>query len=92
MTGKKEAEVGEDKKEFKHVFQEEITNRKCEDFQLLHEDPMFEIMRQEKARKDAIMNNPIEMRNIIKEVEKEYLPQDLEERRQKHMSSRRQPS
>jgi hypothetical protein len=53
---------------------------------------MFEIMRQEKARRDAIINNPIEMRNIIKEVEKEYLPEDLEERRQKHMSSKRQPS
>lgn len=38
---------------------------------------MYEIMRKEKAMRDAITNNPIEMRNIIKEVEKEYLPQDL---------------
>jgi DNA repair protein RadC len=75
LTGQKTANPGEKKE--KHVFQEEITNRKCEDFQLLHEDPMFEIMKHEKLRKDAIVNNPIEMRNIIKEVEKEYLPQDL---------------
>jgi hypothetical protein len=34
-------------------------------------------MRQEKIRRDAITNNPIEMRNIIKEVEKEYLPEDF---------------
>jgi hypothetical protein len=59
---------------------------------LLHEDPMFEIMKQEKARKDAIVNNPIEMRNIIKEVEREYLPEDLEERRKKYMSSIRRKS
>ena len=44
LTGKKEAKPG-DNKESKHVFQEEITNTKCEDFQLLHEDPMFEIMK-----------------------------------------------
>ncbi len=31
---------------------------------------MFEIMKREKAYKDSITNNPIEMRNIIKEVEK----------------------
>ena len=59
---------------------------------MLHEDPMFEIMKQEKARKDAIVNNPIEMRNIIKEVEREYLPEDLEERRKKYISSIRRKS
>lgn len=90
LTGQKAAEAGD--KNFKHVFQEEITNRKCEDFQLLHEDPMYEIMKKEKAIRDSITNNPIEMRNIIKEVEKEYLPQDLEERRKKHYSKRRQSS
>jgi hypothetical protein len=36
LTGKKTAN-----EEGKHLVQEEITNRKCEDFQLLHEDPMF---------------------------------------------------
>ena len=58
LTGQKEAKPGENR-ENKHVFQEEITNGKCEDFQLLHEDPMFEIMRQEKKRRDAVVNNPI---------------------------------
>lgn len=29
---------------------------------------MYEIMKHEKARKDAIINNPIEMKNLIKEV------------------------
>ena len=53
---------------------------------------MFEIMRQEKIRRDAIVNNPIEMRNIIKEVEREYLPEDLEERRKKYMTSIRRKS
>ena len=47
LTGKKIAQPG-DNKEQKHVFQEEITNNKCEDFQLLHEDPMFEVMKREK--------------------------------------------
>ena len=58
LTGKKVATPGENK-ESRHVFQEEITNKKCEDFQLLHEDPMFEIMKHEKAKRDAIVNNPI---------------------------------
>jgi hypothetical protein len=53
---------------------------------------MYEIMKKEKAHRDLITNNPIEMRNIIKEVEKEYLPQDLEERRKKHYSSKRRRS
>lgn len=53
---------------------------------------MFEIMKHEKAKKDAIVNNPIEMRNIIKEVEHEYLPQDLEERRQKQRTVNRKKS
>lgn len=86
LTGQKTAD---ERKEGKHVFQEEITNRKCEDFQLLHEDPMFEIVRQEKLRRDALLNNPIEMRNIIKEVEQTYLPEDLEQRRHALRSSYR---
>ena len=35
LTGEKTAQPG-DNRENKHVFQEEITNGKCEDFQLLH--------------------------------------------------------
>jgi hypothetical protein len=35
---------------------------------------MFEIMRKEKEKRDAMMNNPIQMKQIIKEVEREYLP------------------
>lgn len=31
---------------------------------------MYEIKKQEKARRDALMNNPIDMKNIIKEVER----------------------
>jgi len=31
---------------------------------------MYEIMKHEKARRDSIINNPIEMKNIIKEVER----------------------
>jgi len=40
LTGQKKADPHV-RKEFKHVFQEEVTNNKCEDFSLLHEDPMF---------------------------------------------------
>ena len=53
---------------------------------------MFEIMKHEKSKRDAIVNNPIEMKNIIKEVEQEYLPGDLEERRKKMSSRRRRES
>jgi hypothetical protein len=53
---------------------------------------MYDIMKKEKAYRDSITSNPIEMRNIIKEVEKEYLPQDLEERRKVHYSKRRKSS
>ena len=35
------------------------------------------------------MNNPIEMRNIIREVEGEYMPQDLAQRRKQFMTSTR---
>ena len=41
LTGEKKV----NKKENKHIFQEEATNRKCEDFVLLHEDPMYAIQR-----------------------------------------------
>jgi hypothetical protein len=33
------------KKDVKHIFQEESTNKKCEDFILLHEDPLYVIQK-----------------------------------------------
>lgn len=65
LTGAKKAS----KKEVKHIFQEEATNRKCEDFVLLHEDPMYAIQREELRAREAVMNNPVEMKKIIQEVE-----------------------
>ena len=41
---------------------------------------MFEIQRREKERRDAIMNNPIQMKKIIKEIETDYLPSRSEDR------------
>lgn len=52
------------KNEVKQIFKEQITNQKCEDFVLTHEDPMFMIMKEEKAAKQAIMENPIKMKEI----------------------------
>ena len=41
LTGSKKV----NKKDVKHIFQEEATNKKCEDFILLHEDPMYVIQK-----------------------------------------------
>ena len=90
LTGQKKPKPGQENNH--HDVQEEITNRKCEDFQLLHEDPMFDIMKEEKARRDAVVNNPIEMRNIIREVEQQYMPSDFQQRREMHYSRMREPS
>lgn len=39
----------------------------------MHEDPLYAIQKQEMKARESIMNNPIEMRNIIQEVEEDYL-------------------
>jgi len=54
LTGKKNP----NKHEVKQVFQEEATNQKCEDFALLHEDPMYEIMKAEAEMREKIRSNP----------------------------------
>lgn len=69
LTGAQKAS----KKESKHVFQQETTNKRCEDFVLLHEDPMYQIQKGEARARQSIMNNPIEMKSIIQEVEEDYL-------------------
>ncbi len=47
---------------------------------------MFEIQRKEKERRDAIANNPIQMKKIIKEIETDYLvPGRSEERKKSKM-------
>jgi hypothetical protein len=61
------------RKDVKHIFQEEATNRKCEEFVLLHEDPLYAIEKEEMKARETLMNNPIEMKTIIREVEEDYL-------------------
>lgn len=51
---------------------------------------MFEIQRKEKERRDAIVNNPIQMKKIIKEIETDYLlPVKSEDRSDKLKKSKK---
>ncbi len=37
---------------------------------MLHEDPLFQIRQMELQKKQEIINNPLQMKNIYEEIEK----------------------
>ena len=71
LTGKPAdtANTSKNGREVKQIFKEQITNAKCEDFALTHEDPMYAIMLEEKKARQAIQDNPLRMREIYDSIE-----------------------
>jgi hypothetical protein len=63
--------VTKDKKpQFTPLFKESTANSQNEAFTKLHEDPMFFIRQEELKRKKEIIENPMKMKDIYKEIEK----------------------
>jgi hypothetical protein len=52
------------------MFKESTANTQNEEFTKVREDPMFNIMQEEQRRKQEILNNPIKMQELRKELEK----------------------
>lgn len=50
---------------------EDTTNKVCENFTLLHEDPLFRIMQEEQRMKEKILNNPLDMKKIYDQLEQQ---------------------
>lgn len=82
LTGKPVADSAKKNgKEIKQIFKEQITNAKCEDFALTHEDPMYAIMMEEKKARQAIQDNPLRMREIYDSIEGYQVPRGPSERK-----------
>lgn len=50
------------------ILKETITNDKCESFSKVHEDPLFIIRQEEERTKKEIIENPLKMKDIYKEL------------------------
>ncbi|CAK59474.1 unnamed protein product (macronuclear) [Paramecium tetraurelia] len=55
--------------QYQTVFKEETTNAKCEDFVLVHEDPMFQIMKGEQQIKQVLLQNPLKVKQLQEKIE-----------------------
>ncbi|CAD8116362.1 unnamed protein product [Paramecium sonneborni] len=55
--------------QYQTVFKEETTNAKCEDFVLVHEDPMFQIMKGEQSIKQVLLQNPLKVKQLQEKIE-----------------------
>jgi len=84
---------------FTPLLKETSANPKNEAFVKLHEDPLFMIKQEEMKRRTEIINNPLKMRVLYKEIEEKPLKKkkhkrdrsnSAERRRHKRKSSRRQ--
>eukprot|EP01016_Furgasonia_blochmanni_P057092 TRINITY_DN9853_c0_g1_i1.p1 TRINITY_DN9853_c0_g1~~TRINITY_DN9853_c0_g1_i1.p1 ORF type:complete len:601 (+),score=130.20 TRINITY_DN9853_c0_g1_i1:64-1866(+) len=71
LTGKPidEKKTDDKKPPFQPLFKESTVNPQNEAFTKLHEDPLFLIQQEQLKRKKEIMENPMKMKNIYKEVE-----------------------
>ena len=64
------------------MFKESTANTQNEEFTKVHEDPMFYVMQEEQRRKQEILNNPIKMQALRKELEK--MKQGKKHKKHKH--------
>ncbi|CAD8205739.1 unnamed protein product [Paramecium pentaurelia] len=55
--------------QYQTVFKEETTNIRCEDFVLVHEDPMFQIMKGEQQVKQVLLQNPLKVKQLQEKIE-----------------------
>ena len=92
LLGRAVDEVKEKKPHFQPLFKESTANSQNEAFTKLHEDPLFLIRQEELKRKKEIIENPIKMKNIYKEVEeltKHDKKKDKKEKKHKHKKEKK---
>jgi hypothetical protein len=68
------------KRHFTPIFQESYTNPQNEAFTKLHEDPLFNIMKEEMKQRKEIESNPYKIKMLLKDIEKK----DKKEKKEKN--------
>ena len=68
------------KRHFTPIFQESYTNPQNENFTKLHEDPLFNIMKEEMKQRKEIESNPYKIKMLLKDIEKK----DKKEKKEKN--------
>ena len=58
------------KRHFTPIFQESYTNPQNEAFTKLHEDPLYNIMKEEMKQRKEIESNPYKIKMLLKDIEK----------------------
>ena len=70
------------KRHFTPIFQESYTNPQNEAFTKLHEDPLFNIMKEEMKQRKEIESNPYKIKMLLKDIEKKE-KKDMKEKKEK---------
>lgn len=68
------------KRHFTPIFQESYTNPQNEAFTKLHEDPLYNIMKEEMKQRKEIESNPYKIKMLLKDIEKK----DKKEKKEKN--------
>ena len=70
------------KRHFTPIFQESYTNPQNEAFTKLHEDPLYNIMKEEMKQRKEIESNPYKIKMLLKDIEKKE-KKDIKEKKEK---------
>ncbi|EAS00543.1 Pre-mRNA splicing factor (macronuclear) [Tetrahymena thermophila SB210] len=66
----KQQDPRDNSNKYQAIVTEDVTNSTCENFTLIHEDPLFKMMQEEQKMREKLLNNPLDVNKFMEEIRK----------------------